>query len=87
MTPHYKKELQAIAATNGYSIRAEERLDALSDKFLGQVTKYGRMYCPCQNVRNEDTVCPCRYMRSYGVCKCGLYQKEEPNGNPEKENL
>ena len=52
MTPHYKKELQSIADKHGYSVRSEERLDALSDKFLGQVTQHGRMYCPCQNVRN-----------------------------------
>ena len=85
MTPHYKKELQSIADKHGYSVRSEERLDALSDKFLGQVVKYGRMYCPCQNVRNEDTICPCRYMRSFGVCRCGLFTKGEPNGN-QKEN-
>ena len=86
MTPHYKKELREIANKPGYSVRSEERLNALSDKFLGQVTKYGRMYCPCQNVRNEDTICPCRYMRSYGVCKCGLFIKEEAHGKQE-ENL
>lgn len=44
MTPHYKKELREIANKHGYSVRSEERLNALSDKFLGQVTKYGRMY-------------------------------------------
>jgi ferredoxin-thioredoxin reductase catalytic subunit len=85
MTPHYKKELQSIADNHGYSVRSEERLDALSDKFLGQVVKYGRMYCPCQNVRNEDSICPCRYMRFYSVCRCGLFTKGEPNGN-QKEN-
>lgn len=88
MTPHYKKELQSIADNHGYSVRSEERLDTLSDKFLNQVTKYGRMYCPCQNVRNESTVCPCKYMRDCGFCKCGLFMKKEEavNGN-QKENL
>ena len=77
MTPYYKKELQHIADNHGYSVRSEERLDTLSDKFLNQVTKYGIMYCPCQNVRNESTVCPCRYMKDCGFCKCGLFMKKE----------
>ena len=41
MTPHYKKELQEIANKHGYSVRSEERLNALSDKFLGQVSTEG----------------------------------------------
>jgi ferredoxin-thioredoxin reductase catalytic subunit len=77
MTPYYKNVLKEIAKTNNFTIRSEERLDTLSDKFLHQVTKYGKMYCPCQNVRNESTVCPCRYMRDCGFCKCGLFIKKE----------
>ena len=82
-----KEELQHIADNHGYSVRSEERLDTLSDKFLNQVTKYGKMYCPCQNVRNESTVCPCRYMRDCGFCKCGLFMKKEVTNGNQKENL
>ena len=85
MTHTIKKNSKVLPTNMDYSVRSEERLDALSDKFLGQVVKYGRMYCPCQNVRNEDSICPCRYMRSYSVCRCGLFTKGEPNGN-QKEN-
>ena len=30
-------------------------------------------YCPCMTLRNFDTVCPCKYMRTKNVCRCGLY--------------
>ena len=30
-------------------------------------------FCPCLPNRNEDTICPCRYMRELQACRCGLY--------------
>jgi hypothetical protein len=69
MTPYYKNVFKEhCLRPNNFTIRSEERLDTLSDKFLRQVTKYGKMYCPCQNVRNESTVCTCRSMRDCGSC-------------------
>lgn len=32
-------------------------------------------YCPCEPIKNEDTLCPCRNAREKGECKCGLYVK------------
>lgn len=30
-------------------------------------------YCPCQPSKTPDTLCPCKYMRKYNTCRCGLY--------------
>ena len=30
-------------------------------------------YCPCQPSKTKDTICPCKYMRKYSTCRCGLY--------------
>lgn len=79
MTPFYKNKLKELAKDKGYKIRDDKRLDVLSDKFAGQVSMYGAMYCPCQSNRNEDTICPCRYMRVHGACRCGLFVQEGEN--------
>lgn len=41
--------------------------------------KYGKRYCPCSFIRNEDTVCPCKEFREMeeGICHCQLYTKEK----------
>lgn len=74
MTPRIKDALKDIAATHGYTIKNTDRLDALSDKFDYQISKHGRMYCPCQPNVSADTICPCKFMREYKACKCGLYE-------------
>ena len=35
--------------------------------------KTGVGYCPCFPQHTKDTVCPCKYMRTMNVCRCGLY--------------
>ena len=35
--------------------------------------KTGVGYCPCYPQRVPDTVCPCKYMRTRNICRCGLY--------------
>lgn len=39
--------------------------------------KYGKKYCPCSLVRDEDTVCMCKEFREMeeGTCHCQLYVK------------
>ena len=39
--------------------------------------KYGKRYCPCSLVRNDDTVCMCKEFREMeeGTCHCQLYIK------------
>lgn len=45
--------------------------------------KYGKPYCPCFPQHNESTVCPCRYMRMYHACRCGLYVQKDNNRKEE----
>lgn len=54
----------------------KDKLVSLAEKLEAQQKKYSKPYCPCQMVRNEDTVCPCKYMRVNNSCRCGLYYKE-----------
>ena len=39
--------------------------------------KYGKKYCPCSLVREDDTVCMCKEFREMeeGICHCQLYIK------------
>ena len=39
--------------------------------------KYGKRYCPCSLVRDDDTVCMCKEFRELeeGMCHCQLYVK------------
>lgn len=32
-------------------------------------------YCPCvpKSFRNEDTICPCKEVRTENKCRCGLF--------------
>ena len=72
-----KEILKLIAERNNLNIRSRERLDAMGLKFEQQMEKYGEMYCPCQMNRDKDTICPCRYMRTQGACRCGLFTRKE----------
>lgn len=72
--------LRLTADKYGYKIKSEERLGALAEKFEKQKETYGELYCPCQATKNDDTICPCRYMRKYDACRCGLYEVNKDNG-------
>ena len=40
--------------------------------------KYGKRYCPCSLMRNDDTVCICKEFRDAPIgttCHCGIYTK------------
>ena len=38
---------------------------------------YGKAYCPCSILRNENTICMCKEFREQkiGSCHCGKYIK------------
>lgn len=39
---------------------------------------FGKKYCPCSLVNNEDTLCPCKEFRErkeLGECHCGKFIK------------
>lgn len=69
-----KEYLINTANKYGYEIN-KDRLPALTEKFRKQVERHGEMYCPCQQQQNRDTICPCKYMRKYNACRCGLYKE------------
>lgn len=62
----------------GMTINSDaRRVDTVLMKLQDNKIKYGKTYCPCMPNHNEDTICPCKYMRRYKVCRCGLYVKGE----------
>ena len=34
-------------------------------------------HCPCSIVKSNDTICPCKTMRTMKSCHCGVYVDEE----------
>jgi ferredoxin-thioredoxin reductase catalytic subunit len=46
------------------------------DKLNINKTKYGAPFCPCLNNHDENTICPCKYMREQKACRCGLYVRQ-----------
>lgn len=50
------------------------RVNIVLDKIAKIKEKEGIGYCPCFPQHNQDTICPCKYMRKMNVCRCGLYK-------------
>lgn len=55
----------------------KELVEEINKKIKENETKYGKKYCPCSLVRNDDTVCMCKEFREQknGACHCGKYIK------------
>lgn len=53
----------------------EGRRNRVVYNLLHNTMRYGVPYCPCQSQHTADTVCPCKYMKDAGTCRCGLYVK------------
>ena len=68
-------DIKGIALRSGYKIRPGA-LDRMVPKFRETIKKYGAMYCPCQSIQTNDTLCPCKYMREQGACRCGLFERD-----------
>lgn len=62
-------------------LNEDKELVAKIDKGLNDnFKKYGKRYCPCSVIRNDDTVCPCkefREMDNTGLCHCEKWEKTE----------
>lgn len=52
--------------------------DCVKENVLQKLKKTGG-YCPCFPQHTEDTICPCKYMRTLHVCRCGLYIPKKEN--------
>ena len=68
-TMYNKFWLEKVAEEHGFTVTDNEfRISNILRKLN---EKDG--YCPCGG-KTEDFLCPCKMMRQYGACKCGLYQ-------------
>lgn len=65
-------ELMSIKVTSNKEIR-----DTVLAGLKKNKDKYGKKYCPCSLVREDDTVCMCKEFREMeeGICHCQLYIK------------
>lgn len=54
-----------------------EREAMVVHKLLHNVMEFGLPYCPCQSGHTADTICPCKFVRDAGACRCGLFVREE----------
>lgn len=57
----------------------ENRRAAMSLKLKRMEDEFGEPFCPCHNQQTEDTICPCKYLRNYDSCRCGLYVNQQEN--------
>lgn len=55
----------------------KELVKEIRNKLKENKDKYGKQYCPCSLIHNDDTVCMCKEFREQteGECHCGLYVK------------
>lgn len=68
ITPYNRLWLNKIANEAGYAISDnDKRVDTILKKLNERDG-----HCPCGGMTDEF-ICPCRMMREYGACKCGLY--------------
>ena len=66
--PYNRYWLERVAQHNDFSISENDRV---VDNILDKLNKRDG-HCPCGGMTDEF-ICPCRMMREYGKCKCGLY--------------
>lgn len=69
VTPYNRLWLDKIVREAGYLLTDnEQRIENILKKLNER-----NGHCPCGGMTDEF-LCPCRMMREYGNCKCGLYQ-------------
>ncbi len=57
----------------------EERQNTVVYKLLHNTLEFGFPFCPCQSQHNADTICPCKFIRDTGACRCGLFVRRSVN--------
>lgn len=68
ITPYNNMWLERTAREAGFAISDnEQRVNNILKKLNERDG-----HCPCGGMTDEF-ICPCRMMREYGACKCGLY--------------
>lgn len=67
-TTYNRLWLEKVSREAGYAISQNENI---VNNILKALNKR-EGHCPCGGM-TEDFICPCKMMRTYGTCKCGLY--------------
>ena len=70
-----RKRVTAFCQERGYALSPESEKILKDIVHMKETTDH--YYCPCREVRNEDTVCVCKPVRNglvdvNGVCFCNL---------------
>lgn len=68
VTPYNRIWLDTISRDFGFAISNN---DKVVDNILKKLNERDG-HCPCGGMTAEF-ICPCKMMREYGACKCGLY--------------
>lgn len=68
ITMYNRLWLHKIAQESGYAVSDNEKR---VDNILKKLNERDG-HCPCGGMTDEF-ICPCKMMREYGACKCGLY--------------
>lgn len=68
ITPYNRLWLNKVANEFGYAISDN---DKRVDNILKKLNERDG-HCPCAGM-SDEFLCPCKMMREYGACKCGLY--------------
>lgn len=73
------------ANKKGYKLNSDtEMLDIIIDGLAKNQEKYGKRYCPCRVLTNDEEenkkiVCPCVFheeeIEAHGMCHCALFFK------------
>ena len=73
--PQIAEELLHMHLAKAYEQMAE--LIKNDERRALEIETYGKRYCPCSLVRDDDTVCMCKEFREMeeGMCHCQLYIK------------
>lgn len=65
-----------VALLDGSEYEMKVNPDGNHVKIILDKLKANNGYCPCMPMKTKDTICPCKYMRKFKACRCGLYVKE-----------
>lgn len=76
--PTVKKEGAVLLDVSKYGMKVNpdgDHVKSILDKL-----EANNGYCPCMPMKTQDTICPCKYMRKFKACRCGLYVQEGVEG-------
>lgn len=79
---HYNDTYEPAKNAEEYGMQVNPdsyRVAEVLEKLGKNHQKYGAPYCPCMPTQEEDTICPCKYMRKFNVCRCGMYVQKGGN--------